>query len=228
MKNKPRGDVLDALLYASAKHAGEPELAAYDTASGDAMTEKEMKRIIRRSKQPQSVQKRASLVMKRVAVVVLVILSVSFTCAMSVDSVREAFWQSILEPGVYRTMIRYTTEEGEILPDAIAVFKEPYPGEDYVRHEIGKSRFKYHIEYTKDDVAVIYHQSLLRDYEFTVTERYDTGVPKTEKIKVNGCDGVRILVAGMVYLNWHDNVYVYSLSGNLPYEELLRIAETLK
>ncbi|MBQ8511028.1 MAG: DUF4367 domain-containing protein [Clostridia bacterium] len=229
MKNDSRGDVLDALLYASAKNAGENERAAYEAASpGEELSDREMKRIIRRAKQPESLQKRAAIVMKRAAVVVLVMLSVSFTCAMSVESVRESFWQSILEMGKYRTTIRYTTEDGEILPDAIAVFKEPYPGEDYVRREIGKSRFKYHIEFTNGESKVIYHQSLLKDYEFTVTERYDTGTPKTEKVKVNGCDGVRIGVGGMVYLNWHDNVYVYSLSGNVPYEELLRIAETMK
>lgn len=229
MKDTNRGDVLDALLYASAKSAGENERGVYEAASpGEEFSEREMKRIIRRAKQPQSLKKRAAIVMKRVAMVVLVILSLSFTCAMSVESVRESFWQSIFENGTYRTTIRYTTEEGEILPDEIAEFKEPHPGEAYERREIGKSRFKYHIEFTKDGSKVIYHQSLLKDYEFTVTERFDTGTPTTEKVRVNGCDGIRILVGGTAYINWHDNVYVYSLSGNVPYEELLRIAETLK
>ena len=113
MKDTNRRDVLDALLYASAKNAGENERGAYEAASpGEEFSEREMKRIIRRAKQPHSLKKRAANVMKRVAVVVLVILSVSFTCAMSVESVRESFWQSIFENGTYRTTIRYTTEEG--------------------------------------------------------------------------------------------------------------------
>lgn len=225
MKKDGREDVLEALLYAAAKNAGENEREIYEKVSPEqVMTENEQKRIICRTRYPHSAKNRAIIIMKRVAVVVLVI----FSCAMSVKSVREFFWQTILEMGTYRTTIRYTAQEGEILPDAIAEFREPFPGELYERHEIGLSKFKYHIEYKADDVTVIYNQSLLKDYEFTVVERYYAGTPDTEKIRISGCDGVRILVGDMVYLNWHDNVYVYSLSGNTTVEELIRIAETLK
>ncbi len=229
MNKHPQNDPLDALLYASAKSAGQNETEQYASASPDsALTDTEREKIIRRAKVPHSLKDTASVIMKRAAVIVLVILSVSFTCAMSVDSVREALWYSIFENGIYHVTIQYTTEVGEILPDAIAQFKEPNPGNGYTRREIGKSKFKYHIEYEKDGMTLTYSQSLLKDYEFTVTEHYSAPKPETKEITVNGCDGILITTGKLLYLNWHDNVYVYSLGGTLPCEELLRIAETLQ
>ncbi|MBQ2724545.1 MAG: DUF4367 domain-containing protein [Clostridia bacterium] len=228
--NKPtRNDPLDALLYASAKSAGQNERSQYESASPEnTLTDAEKKKIIRRAKDPRNLKKTASVIMKRAAVIVLVILSVSFTCAMSVDSVREALWHSIFENGTYHINIQYITDEGEVLPDAIAEFKEPDPGEGYTRREIGKSKFKYHIEYDRDGMTLTYSQSLLKDYEFTVTEHYSAPTPETKEISVNGCDGILITTGELLYLNWHDNVYVYSLGGAVPFEELLRIAETLQ
>ncbi len=227
--NKHPNDPLDALLYASAKSAGQNEANEYSNASPDSiLTDAERKKIIRRAKDPLSLKKTAYVIMKRAAVIVLVILSVSFTCAMSVDSVREALWHSIFQRGTYHVTIQYTTDEGEILPDAIADFKEPDPGEGYTRREIGRSKFKYHIEYEKDGVTITYSQSLLKNYEFTVTEHYSAPKPETKEITVNGCDGILITTGQQIYLNWHDNVYVYSLGGAMPCEELLRIAETLQ
>ena len=102
--NKPtRNDPLDALLYASAKSAGQNERSQYESASPEnTLTDAEKKKIIRRAKDPRNLKKTASVIMKRAAVIVLVILSVSFTCAMSVDSVREALWHSIFENGTYQ------------------------------------------------------------------------------------------------------------------------------
>lgn len=228
MKDRSR-DPLDALLYASAGSAGKNETEAYENASSDLkLTSAEQKKMIARARDPHGVKKRALSFMKRAAVIVLVAMSVSIACAMSVDSVRESFWQSVLEMGTYHADIRYVTVDNEVLPDTIVQFKEPYPGENYIRHEIGKSKYKYHIEYTDGDITFTYSQTPLKDYQFTVTEHYSSGKVRMEEIEVAGCDGYRIETNSMSYLNWHDNVYVYSLGGNVPLTELLRIAGTLQ
>ena len=82
--------------------------------------------------------------------------------------------------------------------------------------------------YESENVLVTYSQSLLDNYS---SDRSNENTI-IEDIQVNDCDGVKALytAAGTTTTSiiWHDNVYVYSLSSDLSYEELLKIAETIE
>ena len=84
------------------------------------------------------------------------------------------------------------------------------------------------MEYENEDTLVIYRQRLLQNYS---SDRSNENT-LIEEIQINGYNGVmeeytaaEITTTSII---WHDNTYVYSLSSDLTYEELLKIAETVK
>lgn len=165
--------------------------------------------------------------LKRVAVVVLAILSISFAGALSIEAVRVDIYNAIIEwfDKSYRISFE---EKPEVATERILEYKEPILPEKYGRYEIRKDSINYFIEYESENVLVTYSQSLLDNYS---SDRSNENTI-IEDIKVNDCDGVKALytAAGTTTTSiiWHDNVYVYSISSDLPYEELLKIAETIE
>ncbi len=235
--NEPNGnkyDAMDLLLYAGAAYAGEKEAAWFDDLDTDVtLSEKADKRIYRKLKKRiayDEKRERYSPILenlKRVAVVVLAILSLSFAGALSIEAVRVDIYNAIIEwfDESYRL---HFEEEPEIATDRILEYKEPKLPEDYGRYEIRKDNINYFIEYESENVLVTYSQSLLDNY-CSDWSNEDTQI---ENIQVNGCDGIKAVCRGAeattTSLIWHDNVYVYSLSSALSYEELLKIAETIE
>ena len=233
-QNKNKYDNLDLLLYAGASYAGEKEAELFNDIDKDVtLSEKADKRIYRKLKRQISYYEKHGNYspvlenLKRVAVVVLVILSVSFVGALSIEAIRVDIYNAVIEwfDKSYRVSF---DEESDIPTDRILEYKEPKLPDDYIRCEIKKSEINYVIEYESDSVLVTYSQNLLDNYS-SYRSNENTLV---EDIQVNGNDGVKAVYTAVgtttTSIIWHDNAYVYSLSSSLPYEELLKIAETIK
>ena len=233
-QNRKKYDNIDLLLYAGASYAGEKEAAWFnDVDPNITLSEKADKRIYRKLKRRIAYdEKRENYSpilenLKRVAVVVLAILSISFAGALSIEAVRVDIYNAIIEwfDKSYRISFE---EKPEVATERILTYKEPKLPEKYGRYEIRKDSINYFIEYESENVLVTYSQRLLDNYS---SDRSNENTI-IEDIQVNDCDGVKALytAAGTTTTSiiWHDNVYVYSLSSDLPYEELLKIAETIE
>lgn len=235
--NEPNGnkyDAMDLLLYAGAAYAGEKEAAWFDDLDTDVtLSEKADKRIYRKLKRRIAYDEKREQYspilenLKRVAVVVLAILSISFAGALSIEAVRVDIYNAIIEwfDESYRL---HFEEEPEITTDRILEYKEPKLPEDYVRYECKKDEIQYCLEYENENALVIYTQRLLQNYS---SDRSNENT-RIENIQVNGNDGVKAVYTAVevttTSIIWHDDIYVYSLSSDLPYEELLKIAETIE
>ena len=99
-------------------------------------------------------------------------------------------------------------------------------GDEYERYEF-KNEVSYVVEYESDHSLVTYVQSLLEDFSIMLSN-HDT---EMTDITVNGYPGTMTVFTTegvtQTTIIWHDNEYVYRMSSNLSYEELLKIAESI-
>lgn len=233
-QSKNKYDSIDLLLYAGAPYAGEKEIEWFnDVDPNITLSEKADKRIYRKLKRRIAYdEKRENYSpilenLKRVAVVVLAILSISFAGALSIEAVRVDIYNAIIEWFDKSYRISFA-EKPEVATERILEYKEPQLPKEYSRYEIKKDDVQYCVEYENEDTLVIYRQRLLQNYS---SDRSNENT-LIEEIQINGYNGVmekytaaEIATTSII---WHDNTYVYSLSSDLTYEELLKIAETVK
>lgn len=228
-----KNDIFDALLYASAPYAGKNETEEYDSADQKlTMSPKAKKKMMKRLKRERKYTERhetyrpALEIMKRAAVVVLVIMSIGFAGVISVEASRDTLYDFIIEWYENSIFFKYESYADEI-PEIVLEYKEPYPGEDYTRFEVAKSQYIYSIEFERGGETITYNQNLLSHYAFKLADNYS----EIDEIIVNGGDGVSAtyVIDGKLFtmIMWNDGKYLYRLSGNASKDELIRIAETL-
>ena len=242
MNNKTEIDMIDVLLYASAPYTGKNEIEAYNVADPEIrLSEKAKKRIqnrLRREREYKEQHERYSPVWeisKRVAVIILVVLSVSFVSVMSVEAVRVALWEAILEWGEESIHIWYESTDGEpeVLTE-ILEYKEPRGiGDEYVRYEGYKNDYRYCVEYEKNDCIITYHQELLKDNSMYLSNE-DTSV---QEIQIQSHLGIMSeFFAGntkITTITWTDDEYIYilifnTLTDGIPFEDMIEIAESVQ
>ena len=228
-------DVLDILLYAAAPYMGEKELEEFNGSSDGKLDSKVQDRIYKRlcrEHKYYAKHEKYSPVMeafKRVAIIILVVLSVGFTCVLSVDAARETIWKALIDWHENYFFFQYEAEDlHHDVPSEILEYKEPTVNERFERFEISKRFYSYIIEYESDNELIVYTQKLLEDFDVyvsnsnaTVTETTISGHLAYKSVEVDGDETHYILI-------WNDGMYAYTLSGNIEYEELLKMAESIK
>ena len=229
-------DKMDLLLYSAMSYVENKELAVYDKASDVpvVLSEKDKKHILKRIKRARAYYEHHEVyrpgweTLKRVAVVVLVIMSLCFTGVMSVEAVRVTLWETIIEWYENSIFFAYVNGDESVVPDRLLEYREPVLGDEYERYEIGKNEFSYVIEYESDEFLVTYSQSLLENYSVMLSN-HDT---EMTDITVNGYSGTMtvFVTEGITdtTIIWHDNEYAYRISGDLSYDELLKVAESVQ
>ncbi|MBO5298485.1 MAG: hypothetical protein J6B51_00210, partial [Clostridia bacterium] len=129
MKRTP--DLSDELLRTAAKSAGNNELNEYKETICDELTPEVKEEIFENLKKEQEdfeSKKKTSpftKMLQRVAVIILVILSVSFACILSVEAARDALWDAIIKFNKNYTFIKYPDEIKTDPPDQIEIFITP-------------------------------------------------------------------------------------------------------
>ena len=237
-------DSLEAVLYVSMKYVGSKELLEYNSVPEDiTFSPKNKQRLIKRlTKQKEYIENHRNYspvkaFFKHLAVAVLVVITLLFTACMCIEPIREAVWKFVLE---WRDDSIDVSLEKEALPDekdgivaeeaeipkGLLEYKEPSVIYDYGYDVIAKNNSQYVIEYYNDEVVVSYRQMLF-DAKLLVSNN-DT---KVSDIKVGDNDGIHtVFVSNGVEINtlvWHDGQYAYTLNGNLDYEKLLQMAESV-
>lgn len=226
-------DDMDILLYAAASYAGKNELDEFERADESELSPKAEKRIFRKiQRRIDYHEKREEFhpvleTLKRVAVIVLAVMSISFVSALSIEAVRSDIYNAVIQWFDKKLGISFDDIPTDA-PDRILDYKEPILPEGYERFELGKDEFGFSVEYENGDSLITYWQRPLSGYgSFLSNERTDV-----EDVNVIGYDGIKTVFEShgvtITTIIWKDNEYAYMLSSDLSYEELLRIAESIE
>lgn len=243
MDKTAKFDILEAMLYTAAPLAGQKELDEYKSSPAAEFSEKAQNKIYKKlckeqkyySKHENYSPVRESF--KRAAIVILAVMSISFTCVLSIDAAREAIWNAIIEWSEQFFCFKYCDEPDE--PDAIdetalpeppteiLEFKEPVVDEKFERNEIQKTAQAYGLEYKFSDKIISYNQQVISNYDMIIS---NLGTELTN-IKVKNYMGIRceetIGIEKYYSILWKDESYAYIIIGNIEYSELMLIAESL-
>jgi len=166
--------------------------------------------------------------LKRVAMIVLITAAVGFTCLMSVDTVRGALWELIVQWYETKISVQITAERDVLLLTEIQEYKEPVVDSDFKRTEIQKDTTTYIVEYENATDLIIYKQRLLDNFNTLLsnenTEMHDIEINQNSGIyTVFETHGVTVIT-----VLWQDSQYVYSVSGNnLNLDTMLSIAKSI-
>lgn len=235
MNKSSKMDDIDILLYAAMPYVKKKEVDIYNSVDlSETLSPAATKKINRRLKhEKKDITRRESYhpiydSLKRVAIVVLLIMSVGFTFVISVEAVREAIWDTVVEWYENSIFFSYVNDGNVAVSSEIIEYKEPDLDDSYTRFERRKSKYNYVIEYEKNDTLIVYEQSLLSDYEILLSNN-DTLM---KAIKINGYEGITTSFETQgecsTTIIWNDNVYTYKLVGNIPLDKLTSIAEKVK
>lgn len=234
MNRTSKTDEMDLLLYSAMTYVEHKEIEEYDKAAEVPVTlsQKDRKRILKRIKRAGAYREKHEVyrpvheILKRITVVVLVILSVGFMGTISIEAVRTAIWDTIVEWYENSIYFAYGNGDDSVVPDRILEYREPVLGDEYERYEF-KNEFNYVVEYESDQSLITYSQNLLEDFSIMLSN-HDT---EMTDITLNGYPGTMTVFTTegvtQTTIIWHDNEYVYRMSSNLSYEELLKIAESI-
>lgn len=232
-------DDLDLCLYAAAPYAGSHEMEEFEEARHSVISERSTvskqreKRIFRKIQRSiRYAENHAHYhpvweMAKRVSVIVLLILSVSFLGALQVEAVRQEIYHAVVEWFDEKLGIQFASV-AEDVQTQILDYKEPVMDTTYTQNVIRKDGTGFLVEYEIADSLITYTQKPLTDYASLLSNR-DTQV---EDIEVQDLSGVKVTYTieetTMTNIIWKDEKYAYSISGNLTYAELLMIAESVQ
>ena len=229
-------DNMDILLYAALSSAGSDELDSEQwgdcdksmslSRKADRRIWKKLRRVMQYNEKRQTFHP-VGEALKRVAMIVLITAAVGFTCLMSVDAVRDAVWTFLIQWYETKISVQITTECDVPLLTEIQEYKEPIVDSAFKRTEIRKSAISYIVEYESETMLITYKQSLLDDYK-TLLSNNKTSM---YEIEINQNSGIYTILethgVTMVTILWHDEQYVYKVSGNSDLESLLPIAKSI-
>lgn len=233
MSESQNPDNMDILLYAAAPYAGKNELYEFEKADESELSPKAEKRIFKKiQRRIDYYEKHEKFypvleTLKRVAVIVLAVMSISFVSALSIEAVRSDIYNAVIQWFDKKLGISFDDVPADA-PDRILDYKEPVLPEGYERFEMKKDELGFSVEYENEDSLIIYWQRPLNGYgSFLSNERTDV-----EDVNVIGYDGIKTVFEShgvtTTTIIWKDNEYAYMLSSDLSYEELLRIAESIE
>ena len=165
---------------------------------------------------------------RRIAAALLIACTVSFAAIMSVEAVRTALWNTLIEFFDDYISVMYVADP----PTNSFIEKIAEP--DITINNLDKevlleSDSMYWAVYRKDGVKIFtYTQNILDESETWI----DNENSVVEDVQVNGYPALLIfrIDEKTYFLNWSDGIYSYELdsySSNISKEELLTIAETI-
>ena len=227
-------DMFEALLYAAAQNAGKNELNEFQNANIEDLDSKTQDKIYKKlckAKKQYEQHKTCSpttKAFKRIAIILLVVMSVGFTCILSIDATREAFWNAVIEWNENFFHFEYDGTTSTDAPTEILEYKEPIVDSRFERHENKKTTTIYSITYEHEYEKVTYRQSTLKLSDIYLSNS-DAVLSQTT---INGTPAYKSTEIGdgqtYYYLIWNDGTYFYIIFGNIEFEELLKIAESIK
>ena len=227
----PRYDALDALILLSGdvlieKNQQNDMLGDGPLVRRPKSLDRKIARMIRNEqRKPYNA---AILFLRQTAAVFMIVCTLMFAMAMSVEAVREAFWNAVVEWYDKYISVVYVTEAEP--PSVIEEYREPQlvpAGAERVVRK--KTDYAYEIEYIIDNrMNMMYYQIILDNayhyFDHYKIEMVDANVKSNPAMIITKNDSKKILT-------WSDGKYCYVIfnySSTIFDEELLTIAESVK
>lgn len=228
--NSIKKDNLDALILLSAhvlteKNAKDFFMTDTSDAQRPRSLDRKIERMIRREEQRRN--RGFFFATKRAAVIFLAVCMVAAIAAMSVDSVRLMFWQTIIKQ--YDQYIDITYETNEDVPTVIETKYEPmFVPEGWTKCVFKDSKGMRVIRYYKNEEPMMIFKQFLMDARHHI----DNSDATVQTVTVGDHEGTLICQAdeGTYQLEWNDGKYAYGLSTSareIGSELVLAIAESV-
>lgn len=235
-------DKVDFLISYAARECGEDDEKMFNSldTSGvalDGIFYKKMERVISGSK-PTPARPRFKRIMIRVVVALMALMSLGFLTVMAAPTLREAFWDAIVEWYDEYVAIRYEKEETELpettvsanAPNTIEkIMKPTYLPEGMEEEEIICRSSGVIIEYYLDDtLCFTYYQKVLQEHSIIVDN--DTTTITEVVIKDNTAKLIEFKDREDMIVVWSDGVYAYCVEffeESISMEEIIEIASSI-
>ena len=161
---------------------------------------------------------------KRVAIIILAILITLTATTFGVEAIRKSVIEFITETFEKFTKISVQNDESDSY--AVLVKTSPqYIPEGYVSTEESSTDTVYRVVYTDAGGSIIdYTQQI----NYGVFYNIDTEDIEYEKIIVNSFDGIKYVKNGINSVVFADETYMYTINGQVPFDELIKMARSIK
>ena len=184
--------------------------------------EKRMKRLIRQRRKPY--YRFINTAGKRVAVIALAFLTISFTTVMSVEALRTPFLDFIMSIFSDHSEVRTVNDSGD-LPDKIESFYEitaDLSGYSIERDESNEKERA--IIYRRGDDIISFRQIVVQGFG----RNYNTEDAVIESIDINGYETIGFFDNQNYYtLIWNNGRYIIKLASNIGKDALIETAKTV-
>lgn len=185
--------------------------------------DRKMKLLIKREKSNPLI-KAIVIKSKRIAIIFLLIIIVTFTTIMGVEALRARFFKVIME--IYRELTSFSfILDGEKSDVKFQMMEPEYIPAGFSKTDTDKQYTTVYITYTdKAGAEIIFEQNYITSNKVII----DTEDSKTEKLQINGYDVYYISGKGTNQLIWFDSEYAFSLMAPIDKGELIKMAESIK
>ncbi len=238
-KNELNNMIIENMINLAAKECLQKEINEFNDVSDmekhtfSPAFEKKMEKLFKIKPKKLTVKSIMS-VTKKVAVVVMIVISLTFAGLMSVKAFRAEVYRIVTE--IYEKYIDiFFKSDDESTKSQVNKIEETYlPSyipDKYERSNLIISFIKVMAEYINSNGNMIfYDQGLISDGGPSIDgENYSI-----KNIKINDINGSlyiyneETLDNNRYFIIWYDEKYYYTLSGNIELSELLKMAESLQ
>ncbi|MBQ9870001.1 MAG: DUF4367 domain-containing protein [Ruminococcus sp.] len=186
--------------------------------------EKQMDKLIKRRGKPY--YSLVNTVGKRVAVIILAFVMVSFTTVMSVEALRKPFISFITNMFSSHSEIRSDPDDSKQYPATIESKYDITEGVDgykvILEEQYDNNRT---LDYSKDNIVVSFEQHIVDDFDMHTNTEGAT----IEHIDINGHEAIGWFDNHNYYhMIWNNGEYVIVISSNIGRNELIGIAKSVQ
>lgn len=184
--------------------------------------QRKMRQLVKKEKQSPEIRKLIRYT-KNVAVIVLAVLTVSFSVIMSVEALRTQLFEfvtNVWEELTSITIYKNGTEDADEI-----IFSEPsyIPAGYEVSEQHCSDESIITIYLNEEGKDIFYVQDVLMAGEYI----YDTENTLSTQKTINDQEITIVSNKGTNHIFWHNENYFYSISSQCSLEELLRMTESI-
>ena len=230
-----KNDKLDALIMLSAHVLAEKNISEFDAVDISNIEipkalDKKINRIINREWRRQEYGF-VSAFARRAAAVILVLCTTAFVFAMSIEAVRESFWNAVFDWYDEYFSVQFVPDSAnEAPPSFIEEKREPTVPDEWEKEVLLDNEFTYYVLYLHDgEETILYSQNILDN----AGSNYDNEATVIEKTTVNGHEGywLDLTDKGTLILIWQDGLYSYRIvreNADIEREFIMELAESIE
>ena len=184
--------------------------------------ENKMQKLI--SMQKKSYYYMINTVGKRVAIILVAIIIGLTATTFGVKAIRETVIEFITETFEKFTKVSVETEELDEQPELVKTAPTYIPGGYIIESEVNEGGYYKIVYKNKENVAIRHKQQFSSGTIYNV----DTEEIKYDKIIINSFEGIKYIRNGINTVVFADETYMYTIYGQVSFDELIKMAESIK